>query len=262
MSRLKVPLILFCVVFLLCGLLSFFSGASWLGIIFKSGVSAIVIIVFLALARFFLLKYIPDLFENKAEQDVLEPSTTGANLDIRIGEKEDFLSETKIEKSMPSKQEPLPKEVKKDSILEDSSVQLTPPNEAFDKSDTSLSAFKPMSFSEEKKDNNKENPLESSSTISDKQENDINKVDSNVNDDVKLSEEELVQGIEKDVDRLEELPDLQEFVDSSNVENEESKGDELMNTGTQSFFSSTVSENVTDTNLMASAIRTVLKQEN
>lgn len=120
----------------------------------------------------------------------------------------------------------------------------------------------PCLFQKKKKDNNKENPLESSSTISDKQENDINKVDSNVNDDVKLSEEELVQGIEKDVDRLEELPDLQEFVDSSNVENEESKGDELMNTGTQSFFSSTVSENVTDTNLMASAIRTVLKQEN
>ena len=63
------------------------------------------------------------------------------------------------------------------------------------------------------------------------------------------------------MDRLEELPDLQEFVDSSNLQGEQSRGDELMNTGTQSFFATDLSEDVTDTNLMAKAVRTVLKRE-
>ena len=60
---------------------------------------------------------------------------------------------------------------------------------------------------------------------------------------------------------MEELPDLQEFVDSSNLNIEQTKGEELMSVGTQSFFATDLSENVTDTNLMAKAVRTVLKRE-
>ena len=80
-------------------------------------------------------------------------------------------------------------------------------------------------------------------------------------DDAGLSEAELSETIESDVDRLEELPDLQEFVDTSNLKEEQTRGDELMSTGTQSFFATDLSDDVTDSNLMAKAVRTVLKRD-
>ena len=76
----------------------------------------------------------------------------------------------------------------------------------------------------------------------------------------RIPEAELSEAVEQDVNRLEELPDLQEFVDTSRAM-EQSKGEEMMNEGTQSFFETDLAENATDTNLMASAVRTMLKRE-
>lgn len=80
-------------------------------------------------------------------------------------------------------------------------------------------------------------------------------------EEARLSEEEMDMALEKDVDRLEELPDLQEFVSSTEAL-KQSKAEELMSTGTQSFFETNLSEDAgTDAKLMANAIRTVLKRE-
>ena len=69
------------------------------------------------------------------------------------------------------------------------------------------------------------------------------------------------QAMEKDVDSLEELPDLQEFVEASELA-KQSKAEELMNTGTQSFFETNLAEDAgTDSKLIANAIRTVLRRE-
>lgn len=251
MSRIKVLLISSAVVFVIFVLLAFFSGSSILLSLFKALVSACLVVMFLLLANFFLIKYIPDFFDDKSKMDVADTAMQGANLDIRIDDNtfSDLENTSEVSSIKKDFSNPTPLGVMKDGQEDENSH-----------SDSS-SDFKRMSFAveDEKLDGDNKNM---SSLPVDNMQKTASEVNVAVNvDDAQLSQEELSQTIEKDVDRLEELPDLQEFVDTSNLSVEQTRGDELMNTGTQSFFATDLSEDVTDTNLMAKAVRTVLKRE-
>lgn len=248
MSRIKVLLISSLVIFVVCVLLAFFSGSSILLSLFKALVSSFLVVVFLLVAHFFLSKYIPDIFEDKSNLDDADNVVVGSNLDIKIGDNS-FPEESVggVSGSNP----PLSasnsfKASQVTEVADEEQKDMPPPN------------FNPSSFSKESEDLNAE--VENLSV--DNMQKTPPEVENAVNvDDAQLSQAELSKTIDSDVDRLEELPDLQEFVDSSNLNIEQTKGEELMSVGTQSFFATDLSENVTDTNLMAKAVRTVLKRE-
>lgn len=301
MSQLKVPLIFFSIAFVLSAVLALFSGSSWLGVIFKASVSSLVIAGFVLLARMLLAKYIPDIFEGSDSQDSPETPIVGTNLDIRIGEDSsqgdasqeydvDLGSPTFIsgDESTTSQDNANLKEEEnaEESPFEGDALLTSPDSLVSSKKSSegaSESGFTPTSFVKDahpdgelsvsdKKDANQNNQRSEQDISPDSNEgnaepNKPEKSTPNVDglasadSDEKILDEELKESIEKDVDRLEELPDLQEFVDSSNLPGNDSKAEELMNSGTQSFFASDVGESVTDSKLMANAIRTVLKRE-
>lgn len=257
MSRLKVLLISFFIVFVLFALLAFFTGSSLFWSVFKAFISACLVAVFLFVANFFLLKYVPDFFEDKTKEEVLDTNVVGANLDIRIDDashpsfEHDGVTDGNATMSAPKAKtsfeglgsQDLDGSLQGDSLMKEETTQ---------EEQTLSSGFKPLSFSNEKGEegssvNVEKSALEGSEAV---------RVD-----DAELSEAELSETIESDVDRLEELPDLQEFVDTSNLKEEQTRGDELMSTGTQSFFATDLSDDVTDSNLMAKAVRTVLKRD-
>ena len=264
MSQFKIPLILFFVIFFVFGMLSFFGGSSWGWAIFKAFVSAVSLVLFIVGAKFFLAKYLPDMFEEAERMDVQSAPVAGVNLDVRIGDDvplkepptfgQDSDSFDGLSESASNVSPSLDKDEKATSDEGDSLPSSSPKtieNElASVTQDESSPAFKPT-----------QQYPKASASDSDKKDEVATQGDLIGSNDDKLTEEELTKGLEKDVDRLEELPDLQEFVDSSSVATKQSKSDELMSSGTQSFFETDLSENVTDTNLMANAIRTVLKRE-
>lgn len=258
MSRFKVLLISFFVVFVIFALLAFFTGSSLPWSLFKALVSACLAVAFVLLANFFLLKYIPDFFEDKSKEEGLDDNVVGANLDIRINDVPTDSSEHVTEEVSPQVDASFSNLGSADfeaGIQDDS---LAKENDLHEDSLPSPDLLSSENLSDEKK----EGDVPSNSSAVDNTQKTALEVNAGVHmDDAELSEAELSQTIEKDVDRLEELPDLQEFVDSSNLQGEQSRGDELMNTGTQSFFATDLSEDVTDTNLMAKAVRTVLKRE-
>ena len=253
MSRLKVLLISFFVVFVLFALLAFFTGSSLFWSVFKAFISACLVAVFLFVANFFLLKYVPDFFEDKSKEEALDSNVVGANLDIRIDDtsRSSFENDGNATISAPKTKtsfEGLGSQDSDGSLQGDSLMK----EETTQEEQTQSSGFKPLSFPNEKGEegssvNIEKSALEGSEAV---------RVD-----DAGLSEAELSETIESDVDRLEELPDLQEFVDTSNLKEEQTRGDELMSTGTQSFFATDLSDDVTDSNLMAKAVRTVLKRD-
>lgn len=242
-------MISFLVVFIICVLLAFFSGSSILLSLFKALVSACLAVIFLALASFFLAKYIPDFFDDKSKIDTPDSGTMGSNVDIRIDDSsvssmENDVTETSSAKGSFSSASDFEKT---ENIQKDENSEYG----------SSLSSdVKPMNFENEDLNEEKREELPT-----DSMQKTTPELKPSVVDDAELSQAELSQTIENDVDRLEELPDLQEFVDTSNLKPEQTKGEELMNTGTQSFFETDLSENVTDTNLMAKAVRTVLKRD-
>lgn len=288
MSQIKIPLIVFSAVFVVSGILSFVGGSSYLAIIFKAGVSAVIVIAFFFIAKVLLEKYVPDMFENPDKIDMPDAPMVGTAVDVRIGgadgdanvgNAEEVISQSVSDKDLS--------ESSLDGLSDDRltesdplvDVELDPPD------------FKPMSFKKEEntgkiQENEKNivseikpevqaeesirvpNPKQEAETIT--SENSGNQsvsvgatvaVGSGTSvDDAKLSEAEMSMAIEKDVDRLEELPDLREFVDSSGIP-VQSKGEELMSQGTQSFFETDLSGDSTDSKLMANAIRTVLRRE-
>ena len=249
MSRTKVLLIFSCVCFVIFVLLSFFNGSSILWSLFKACVSTCLATVFLLVSNFFLLKYIPDFFSNETRADETDDSMVGSNLDIRIND----TPLSSIESSdVASSNENSFSKTSDFEVVEDA-----------DENDNALSSsnLQPLSFSNDDEKMSAKDEGEGNLPIDNMRE-DAPIVSDKVHiDDANLSEAELSEAIEKDVDRLEELPDLQEFVDSSNLKFEQTRGDELMDTGTQSFFATDLSEDVSDTNLMAKAVRTVLKRE-
>ncbi|MGP1440354.1 MAG: hypothetical protein ACTTJ3_06415 [Treponema sp.] len=245
MSRLRVLLISSFTVFVICVLLAFFNGSSILWGLFKAFVSTCLAVVFMLVANFFLAKYIPDFFEGGAKVDEVDTTTIGSNLNIRINDEN--LSPIEQPDETPPNEESFSKSNLElsDGINENESVVDEPLS----------SPLQPLSLSSE--DDGEETNLHTDN----EQKADLEvSVPSHV-DETNLSESEMSEAIEKDVDRLEELPDLQEFVDTSNLQTEQTRGEELMNTGTQSFFATDLSEDVSDTNLMAKAVRTVLKRE-
>ncbi|MGP1438062.1 MAG: hypothetical protein ACTTKH_03215 [Treponema sp.] len=263
MTRLKVLSISFSAVFVICALLAFFSGSSILWGLFKAFISACVAVVFLLLAIFFVLKFIPDFFENKSKIDSMD-NMLGANLDIRI---DDAPSTPSFETSSTENSFENIGASPFENSLKGNVQEYNGAKEDSPENDILSAELKPLNLSNEVQkpiDEEKEEKLKEDDLDVDSPDNEIEKPTSEVSEGVRddsLSETELSEAIEKDVDRLEELPDLQEFVDSSNLKVEETKGDELMNTGTESFFATDLSENVTDTNIMAKAVRTVLKRE-
>ena len=257
MSRFKIPLILFFVMFILFGMTSFFSGKSWTLTLFNAFISSILWSAFFFFSRVLLKRYLPDMFEDVEKTETQEEIATASNIDIRIGgDESSFEGLESMGQSVPDlksdkvkKDETTVKEVSSST----SSSQVTDSSKV-DSHNTvpSDSAFQPTKqYPLSNSDNGKAVNASESAT-----ENEIDPAT-----DSKITEEELSEGLEKDVDRLEELPDLQEFVDSSHVGDTQTKGEELMSAGTQSFFETDLAENVTDTNLMANAIRTVLKRE-
>ena len=300
MSQLKIPLILFCVVFVFSTVLALFSGSSWLGVIFKASVSALAVAGFALVARMLLVKYIPDMFEGAEGADSPETPIVGTNLDIRIEDKvssDDISQEDEVNLGSPTfasggenvvdQNNASTKEENVENSPFGGDALLDPPDSlGISKKEggaSSQDTFTPTSFTASKPSTNEPSPSDKKdvdqnneelkkhdSPASNEGDIETNKDEksittlenvSNAQSDQKILDEELKESIEKDVDRLEELPDLQEFVDSSNLQGSDSKGDELMNTGTQSFFASDVGESVTDSKLMANAIRTVLKRE-
>lgn len=284
MSQLKIPLISFCVAFVVFALLALFSGSSWLGIIFKASVSALVIAGFAFLAKMLFVKYIPEVFENTDKVDSPDAPVVGTNLDIRIGDEQ--LQASKAQENAGDLANPKFAGDNKDDVNitgQENSIEDSPfegdvllespsPEESATKDDrkTSQVNFTPTVFakvspiSNQKDSNQKEDKGKNEATDNSDKGNDVTSVPENASNtglEQKILNAELDESIEKDVDKLEELPDLQEFVDSSNFGGNESKAEELMNTGTQSFFASDVGESVTDSKLMANAIRTVLKRE-
>ena len=252
MSRIKVLLISSSVIFVVCVLLAFFSGSSIFLSLFKALVSSVLVVVFLLVANFFLAKYVPDIFEGGANADEPESAVVGANLDIKIGGgsfPEENAQEMAKPNYSPSASTSFEASKTAESVSEDiDEGELSTPSVA----------FTPLNFSKE--DNHLD--TEAKNVPVDNMQKSPSEVESQVNvDDAEISQKELSKTIDNDVDRLEELPDLQEFVDSSNLNIEQTKGDELMSVGTQSFFATDLSEDVTDTNLMAKAVRTVLKRE-
>ena len=300
MSQIKIPLIVGIVVFFVSGLLAFLGGSSYLGVIFKAVVSAVVAGAFVFVAKFLLQKYVPDVFENSEEMEEASSPIVGTNIDVRIGGEE--ASSPSVSTSAPQNMSVADDEgVSMEGLGDDSLAQEDP----FKDVEMEAPDFKPMSFKHDKgnevsvgeaettlqkdsmlsqgeKKTQNENVM-NSKEVSDapsvqhgdasSDSNSLNQTDlAHENkeelkgvatgvDDEKLSEEEMTQAIEKDVDRLEELPDLHEFVDAS-ATLKQSKAEELMSAGTQSFFETNLSENTgADAKLMANAIRTVLKRE-
>jgi len=258
MSRLRVLLISSFVVFIICVLLAYFSGSSMLLGLFKALVSACLVVIFLLVANFFLVKYIPDFFEDDSKIDVTDSSAVGSSLDIRIDDSS--LSSVEHAVGLSSSEEPVSSSSSFEGVEGIQGLEDTK-KESVGYEPSVSSDVKSADFTNENEDLSNENGDLGDSSIDNMQKPAL-EVERAVNvDDVELSQAELTQTIEKDVDRLEELPDLQEFVDASNLNVEQTRGDELMSTGTQSFFATDLSEDVTDTNLMAKAVRTVLKRE-
>lgn len=299
MSRFKIPLILFGSVFVVSFVLAFVGGSSYFSLV-KAFLSAVVATAFFFGAKFLLGKYIPDLFEAKDDSsdashlggsvDIRiqeEGSTVGgagggtlANaIDIDLSEKKgvspyaDLAHPVSLNDGLSSLEglsleEPSFDDDKKDANKKEGFEPLPPPpnvttteedvvnNKKVEQKSHSSSAPLSSENSEKPSADVSSNSSESSDATREKSAEEASE-SSNIDS---IVEEELTQAVEQDVDRLEELPDLQEFVDTSHSEGQ-SRGEELMNTGTQSFFETDLSENVTDTNLMTSAIRTMLRRK-
>ena len=316
MSQVKVPLIVFVAVFFISGLLGFFSGSSYLGMLLKAVVSALVSATFVFTSKFLLQKYVPDMFENGDGIDGVDSPVMGTNVDVRLAGDES--SPISVPLSTPQSNSTNSDEMASmEGLVDDSLTQEDP------LSDVELEEpnFQPMSFSPAKSSEASVGASEvASSSVAQKADDSTEKktqneiaegakvaeevpfakqeknltasnaserghdakedeeqladtiqapsvptlqqeVDERAEDEERLSEAELDQAMEKDVDRLEELPDLHEFVDAAAIA-KQSKAEELMNSGTQSFFETNLSEDVgVDSKLMANAIRTVLRRE-
>lgn len=249
MSRLKVLSVSSFVFFVICVLLAYFSGSSMLLGLFKALVSTCVVVVFLLVANFFLVKYIPDFFVDDSKIDVPDGVAVGGNLDIRIDD-----SSVEHTVGVPSSEGVV---LNSTSFKEMEETRKEGAN--YELSVSSGVNSGDLTSENEDLENEKEN---AEGLAVDNMQKPASEVERAVNvDDAEFSQAELTQTIEKDVDRLEELPDLQEFVDVSNLNIEQTKGDELMSKGTQSFFATDLSEDVSDANLMAKAVRTVLRRE-
>jgi|GEM_PF-1052764 len=284
MSRFKIPLILFGSIFIVSFILAFATGSSYFSLI-KALLSAVVATAFFVGAKFLLEKYVPDLFE--AKDDASDPSSLGGNVDIRIqgddggalgtlnadlAEKKgpspyvDIASSSSMDDGLSSLEglsleEPTFDDEKKESFEPSSPPTNTiEKNEVDSKIDEKKTLSSSPSTSTEDLDDSNPGPSSNKSSSSDTSEKENTKNEENPSSDDKIVEAELSESVDQDVDRLEELPDLQEFIDASHA-TQQSRGDELMSTGTQSFFETDLAENVTDTNLMASAVRTMLKRE-
>lgn len=316
MSQIKIPLIVFIAVFLTSGLLAIFSGSSYLVIIFKAIVSAVVVATFVFVAKFLLQKYVPDMFENAKDPEEADAPTVGTNIDVRIGNEEASQGNTNsavaqsssiTSEDMDSMEGLADDAIEQEDVLKD--VEMEAPNFQpmnFKSSrDGEVTAGKeestpnetdnnPVTENEKKTQNEnaingeevKETPVAKQEnvqflpTLSNKNDTEAENKDAQdslakqvsvpqsqnipekkVDDETELSEAEMTQAMQKDVDRLEELPDLQEFVEGSQLA-KQSKAEELMSAGTQSFFETNLAEDVgADSKLMANAIRTVLKRE-
>ena len=301
MSQFKIPLIVCITVFLLSGLFAFLGGSSYLGIAFKAVVSALVALVFVFVAKFLLEKHLPDLFENEDETVEVDSSLVVTNINVRIGGGEespvDVASSLQKETSATDNVA-LMEGLSDDALVQEDplkDVEMEAPNfkplsfgtikedkASLEKTEASSHNAETTTRTEKKTKNElKDNDalLEkegegvptppntpTNASNSDKDNEDeaslpLPPSTPSAVDDARLSEQEITQAMEKDVDRLEELPDLHEFVDSS-AALKQSKAEELMSTGTQSFFETNLSEDVgTDSKLMANAIRTVLRRE-
>ena len=292
MSQFKIPLIVCVAVFILSALLAFVGGTSYFGIVFKAFVSALIAMAFTVSAKFLLEKYVPELFENSSAVSEGDSSLVGTNVDVRIGG--DQLSSGNEAPAVPKENSSVDDVSSMEGLSDDALAQEDPLKDV----EMEEPDFKTMNFKASKKDvesvgvedvplqnsdanaeaekktrqdltensavplEKKESmPIESTTSTKERDKPPLSSSIPSAVDDEKLSQEEMNEAMEKDVNRLEELPDLQEFVDSSAMP-KQSKAEELMSGGTQTFFETNLSEDAGgDTKLMANAIRTVLRRD-
>ncbi len=231
LKKIKTPLIFSLIALVLSFFLGLINGVSFLSIIIRSLTLAIITGAFVFGARILLERFVPELFSNSGEVSGSDEAQKGQNVNISIDEPIDLNEDAK---------EP---ETKRDLA----------PGTGIAQEETKAGTTDFVADDLEELEELEE--LDSA----DEEKSEQGSVSSGVEDNKNTTNNKAkAQGI---VEELNELPDMQEFIPADKIMSGSEETD-FTQIGTGKFDASAkLSDPEIDTNLMAEAIKTVLRRD-